>query len=73
MERMNKPTLLGDLLFSERKGRNLRKSLAAWCWRFAQVELQKRVTAVFASKALPHCSQVFGIFNLLNPIFFYYP
>lgn len=34
MERINMTTLLGDLLFSERKGRNLLKPLAAWCWRF---------------------------------------
>jgi len=31
MERINKATFLGDLLFSERKGRNLLKPLAAWC------------------------------------------
>ncbi len=31
MERINKPTLLVDLLFSERKGRNLLKPLVAWC------------------------------------------
>ena len=31
MERINKATLLGYLLFSGRKGRNLLKPLAAWC------------------------------------------
>jgi hypothetical protein len=30
MERIKKATLLGDLLFSERKERNLLKPLAAW-------------------------------------------
>ena len=34
MERINKTTLLEDLLFEERKGRNLLKPFAAWCWRF---------------------------------------
>jgi len=34
MKRINKTTLLRDLLFEERKGRNLVKPLAAWYWRF---------------------------------------
>ena len=31
MERINQATLLDDLLFSERKGRNRLKTRRAWC------------------------------------------